>query len=53
MNDTDRRVTFRLSAADHDKLRKISFEKYTPVNKLIIEAVKAYLKEKNQAVKPS
>jgi len=46
MNDTDRRLTVRLSSTDHDKLRKIAFEKYTPVNKLIIEAVKAYLKGK-------
>ena len=38
-----RRLTVRMATELHEKLRKISYEEYRPVNRIIIEAIKLYL----------
>ena len=40
-----RRLTIRMTTEMHEKLRKLSYQEYRPVNKIIIEALAQYLKD--------
>ena len=42
--ETMRRLTIRMTTEMHEELRKLSYQEYRPVNKIIIEALEQYLK---------